>query len=54
LHRRLQRDGVTLWLCELEPETLQALQRTGFAALIGDAHIVADLPATLAAAAPAA
>jgi sulfate permease, SulP family len=52
LHRRLQRDGITLWLCELEPDTLQALQRTGFAALIGDAHIVADLPTVLAAAAP--
>jgi sulfate permease, SulP family len=54
LHRRLQRDGITLWLCELESDTLQALQRTGFAALIGDAHIVADLPAALAAAAPSA
>jgi sulfate permease, SulP family len=52
LHRRLQRDGITLWLCELEADTLQALQRTGFAALIGDAHIVADLPTALAAAAP--
>ena len=52
LHRRLQRDGISLWLCELEPATMQALQRTGFAALIGDAHIVADLPAALAAAAP--
>jgi sulfate permease, SulP family len=51
LHRRLQRDGISLWLCELEPETLQALQRTGFAALIGDAHIVVDLPTALAAAA---
>ena len=54
LHRRLQRDGVSLWLCELEPDTLNALHRTGFAALIGDAHIVADLPAALAAAAPTA
>ncbi|MEQ1682036.1 MAG: SulP family inorganic anion transporter [Burkholderiaceae bacterium] len=52
LHRRLQRDGITLWLCELGPDTLQALRRTGFAALIGDAHIVADLPTALAAAAP--
>ena len=52
LHRRLQRDGISLWLCELEPDTLLALRRTGFAALIGDAHITADLPAALAAAAP--
>ena len=54
LHRRLQRSGISLWLCELEPETLQALQRTGFSTLIGEAHIVADLPAALAAAAPTA
>ena len=51
LHRRLQRDGISLWLCELEADTLRALQRTGFAALIGDAHIVADLAVALAAAA---
>jgi sulfate permease, SulP family len=53
LHRRLQREGVSLWLCEAEPDTLQALQRTGFAALIGDAHITPDLAAALAAAARA-
>ena len=52
LHRRLQRNSVSLWLCEAEPDTLLALRRTGFAALVGDAHIVADLPAALAAAAP--
>ena len=51
LHRHLQRDGITLWLCELEPETLLALQRTGFAALIGDEHIAPDLQAALSGAA---
>ena len=50
LHRRLQRSGITLWLCELEPETMLALERTGFAALIGDAHITGSLQAALAAA----
>ena len=51
LHRRLQRDGISLWLCEAEPDTLLALQRTGFAALVGDAHITGSLQAALAAAA---
>ncbi len=50
LHRRLQRDGIRLFLCEPEPGTLRALQRTGFAALIGDAHITSTLQAALTAA----
>ncbi|MEO8808101.1 MAG: STAS domain-containing protein [Burkholderiaceae bacterium] len=51
LHRRLPRGGITLWLCEPEPETMVALERTGFAALIGAAHITGSLQAALAAAA---
>ncbi len=51
LLRRLQRSGISLWLCEAGPELLGALQRTGFAALVGDAQLVADLPGALAAAA---
>ena len=31
LHRRLQRDGLTLCLCKAEPGGLRAGQRTGFA-----------------------
>jgi sulfate permease, SulP family len=43
LHRRLQRDGVGLWLCELNDEPLQMVRRTGFDALVGRERIGSDL-----------
>ena len=53
LHRRLQRDGVSLWLCEVDPQTHRALQRTGLAELIGAAHVMPSLGEALRAAAAA-
>jgi len=47
LYRRLQRDGVALWLCELDEEPLQMVKRTGFADLLGRERIMPSLQETL-------
>jgi SulP family sulfate permease len=50
LHRRLQRDGVVLWLCELADEPREMVQRSELAALIGPEHVVPQLADALKAA----
>ncbi len=48
LHRRLQRDQVQLWLCELADEPLQMVRRTGLESLVGHDHVVPTLGVALA------
>jgi SulP family sulfate permease len=43
LYRRLQRDGIALWLCELDEEPLEMVTRTGFADLLGRDRIAPTL-----------
>ncbi len=50
LQRRLQRDGVSLWLCELNDEPRAKVRRTGLDAAIGAHRLVPDLASALAAA----
>ncbi|MFZ5542919.1 MAG: SulP family inorganic anion transporter [Pseudomonadota bacterium] len=50
LWRRLQREGVALYLCELEDEPRQMVQRTGLQALVGDERVLPSLAQALAAA----
>jgi SulP family sulfate permease len=47
LYRRLQRDGIALWLCELDDEPLQMVKRTGFADLLGRERITPTLQEAL-------
>ncbi len=48
LNRRLRRDGVSLWLCELNDEPLQMVRRTELDALLGRERVTADLESALA------
>jgi SulP family sulfate permease len=50
LQRRLQRDGIALWLCELNDEPLAKVRRTGLDAALGAHRVAAELASTLAAA----
>jgi len=50
LHRRLQREGVALWLCELAEEPLHMVRQTGLEALVGPERVLERLDDTLAAA----
>jgi SulP family sulfate permease len=47
LWRKLQRQGVGLWLCALEEEPREMVQRTGLQALLGDDHVLPTLEAAL-------
>jgi len=51
LWRKLQRQGIGLWLCALEEEPREMVQRTGLQALLGDDHVLPGLEAAVAAAA---
>lgn len=50
LHRRLQRGGATLWLCELHDEPGEMVERSGLAALLGPGRVLPTLQDALAAA----
>ncbi|MCM5682560.1 SulP family inorganic anion transporter [Schlegelella sp. S2-27] len=52
LHRDLERKGVQLMLCELNDQPKSLMQRSGFAARIGERHIVDHLGQALARAHP--
>jgi SulP family sulfate permease len=43
LWRKLQRQDVDLWLCDLADEPLEMVQRTGFGALLGESRVVPSL-----------
>ncbi len=47
LHRSLQRQGVALLLADVNPQPLGLMQRSGFAAALGDAAIAPDLATAL-------
>lgn len=50
LHRTLQRRGVGLWLADLNDQPRDLLARSGFVAMLGPEHLVADVAAAVAAA----
>jgi SulP family sulfate permease len=52
LHRTLQRQGVTLLLADVNPQPLGLIQRSGFAAELGDGAIAPSLALALQRAAP--